>query len=318
MKSNQSPTSTATLPPSAIWAALLSLACAGLGQVYAGFFVRGIALFFGTMLFVPTTLALVALEPSRLLLLLWLASVLVVLLLRVFAVIDAARVARHATSSNRAGPVPSFALLVLFGVVGISQSLASPWLIRSNLTAAYLMVENSMAPNLVDGDRILVNRWAVGDGSEVLRGDVVAFRRPEQRGQVYVKRVIGLPGDSVTLNEGRILINGKELERTPERSDSSPANPPLDRSVRTHRERAGDRSYVVLDPDSEPSSGSNGAGRRPSQTFEVPRDSVFVLGDHRDRSLDSRSFGAVPLGDIIGNVQYVFAPAASWRRFGPL
>ena len=145
----------------------------------------------------------------------------------------------------------------------------------------------SMEPNLVNHERVLVNRiaywdfdlntplnWIPGVDREgswtftpfggVSRGDVIVLEPPVDHDQPYIKRVIGLPGDHVTFQDGYVMVNGARLEE-------DYIDGPITECVNR------DTCDVV-----------------------VPDGSVYVLGDHRDNSSDSRYFGVVPEGNIDG------------------
>jgi signal peptidase I len=120
---------------------------------------------------------------------------------------------------------------------------------------------NSMSPSIFDGDRILVEPWSYMFGG-AQRGDVVVMRYPLDPSVDYIKRVIGLPGDDVTLAGGHVWVNG-ELLSEPYIADSDP-----DCYVSAH----------------------------------VQDEHYFVLGDNRPRSSDSREFGQVPADYVRGRV----------------
>ena len=129
----------------------------------------------------------------------------------------------------------------------------------------------SMMPSLFDQERLFINQFTykfkLGD---IQRGDTVVFWFPEDTTKSYIKRVIGLPGDTVEVEDGYVVINGKKLVENyvpPEYRD--------------------DRSYA----------------RR-----IVPPDEYFVLGDHRVSSNDSRAWGFVPRNYIYGKAVFVFWP----------
>lgn len=127
----------------------------------------------------------------------------------------------------------------------------------------------SMLPNLEDQDRLFINKLAFRVG-EVKRGDVVVFQYPRDHTKSYIKRVIGLPGDRVEIDQGRVVVNGRELVET-----YVPARFTDDRS-------------------------------QPAMT--IPANQFFVMGDHRSISSDSRDFGPVDRELIYGKAAFVYWP----------
>ena len=128
----------------------------------------------------------------------------------------------------------------------------------------------SMMPRLENHERIFINKFLYRF-RPIERGDVVVFRYPLDPSKSYIKRVIGLPGDEVSIRDGHVLVNGKPL--------AEPYVPP---------------SY--LDDQSYP-------------TTLVERDHYFVLGDHRSSSNDSRAWGTVDRQYIYGKAVFVYWPA---------
>jgi signal peptidase I len=131
----------------------------------------------------------------------------------------------------------------------------------------------SMLPRLHDGERILVNKLVYYGLPRLARGDVIVFWYPNNPSQSYVKRVIGLPGESVEVRGGRVFINGQELQE-----------PYLDQQLELRR----DAQRPVL----------------------VKEHYYFVMGDNRDNSSDSRIWGLVPEKYIYGKALYRFWPLA--------
>src|SRR5919202_5162941 len=135
----------------------------------------------------------------------------------------------------------------------------------------------SMLPRLHDGERIFVNkliyydeyRWA----PKIDRGDIVVFWFPDDPSKSYIKRVIGLPGDTVEVHEGRIFVNGKELQE-----------PYLEHSL-------------------------NVAAADEPPTYVKPH-YYFVMGDNRDNSSDSRMWGLVPEKYIYGKALFRYWPVS--------
>lgn len=135
----------------------------------------------------------------------------------------------------------------------------------------------SMEPNFKDGQYVIVDRWAYWF-SEPKRGDVIIFRAPS--GDLYIKRVIALPGESVRVEGDRVYINGREL--------------------REH--------YIENEIQKRKLSGSYNT--RDFAGTVVPERHVFVMGDNRSRSMDSRSrsVGTVPYEQIIGRADLTVWP----------
>jgi signal peptidase I len=129
----------------------------------------------------------------------------------------------------------------------------------------------SMMPALVDQERIFINKFVYRFGVEnIERGDMVVFWYPQDQSKSYIKRVIGTPGDTVEVENGTVLINGKPL----------------------------DEAYV---PDQY-------RDRVSMPPTRVPGDNYFVLGDHRSSSNDSRSWGMVARRFIYGKAVFVYWP----------
>jgi signal peptidase I len=140
----------------------------------------------------------------------------------------------------------------------------------------------SMTPNLDDGQMLLVNRNAYEfvdwqgntfypfDPPE--RGDIVVFNPPTESDKPYIKRIIGLPGDEVTFNNGQVFVNGEML----------------------------DEDYIE---------DRTRCGRSDFCDVIVPEGQIFVLGDHRSNSSDSRVFGPVPIENVIGKAWLSYWPA---------
>jgi signal peptidase I len=134
----------------------------------------------------------------------------------------------------------------------------------------------SMQPELVDQERIFINKF-VYRYEAIERGDIVVFHYPLDPGKSYIKRVIGLPGDRVRIDYGIVYVNGKRI--------SEDYVPPAYEDARSYPESI------------------------------VPAGSYFVLGDHRNMSNDSRTFGVVDQQFIYGKAVFVYWPM---ERLGTL
>jgi signal peptidase I len=130
-----------------------------------------------------------------------------------------------------------------------------------------------MEPNLHNTQLILVDKWTYLFHPPE-RGDVIVFRAPPDPSQDYVKRVIGLPGDTITLKGTTVIVDGTTLNET----------------------------YVAAQDQGVP------PGARTISNLVVPADDFFVLGDNRAVSSDSRIWGFVPRQNIIGRAAFVYWP----------
>jgi signal peptidase I len=181
--------------------------------------------------------------------------------------------------------------------------LALVLLLRSFLLEPFTIPSGSMLPTLEVGDYIVVNKYAYGLrlpvlGTEIMpvgkpqRGDVMVFKYPENPRQNYIKRVIGLPGDTVRIADGRVYVNGAELARTP--AEFSGENWEL-----YYREKNGAAEHLIRHEEGRESSSPQGE-------WTVPPASYFMMGDNRDNSRDSRYWGFVPDRFIVGKASYVW------------
>jgi signal peptidase I len=294
------------------WIALaLSFLSAGVGHLYCGRIAKGLVLYFAWFL-IPLCVTIAALgAPSTAsLLLLVLLPIIVVVIVYWYAAIDAWRTAFQIGSEYT---LRDYNRAIVYWLLIIVQLICSVTIVagvRGLVFEAFLVPSGSMAPTILNGDRILA-RKLLRSHHFPERGDLVVFRNPEPTGgSTFIKRVVAVAGDRVALNGDRVLINGTELERhrVPAESVTS-----LGEQVRgqVSFEVNSARRYLVAY-----GSSSDGGAIQDGVEVTVPPRHVFVLGDHRDRSRDSRHFGSIHIGDVIGYVDYIYWPAASWSRFG--
>lgn len=177
-------------------------------------------------------------------------------------------------------------------------------LFRSFLFEPFKIPSGSMIPTLLIGDFILVNKYVYGLRLPVLntkflsigepeRGDVIVFRYPVDTTVSFIKRLIGVPGDTVSYRDKRLYVNGELIEFEEigryTSQDVKCATPRPD-AIR-YSETIGNVSHEVLLHES--------SGSRDGQ-WEVPEGQYFVMGDNRDRSNDSREWGFVPEENLMG------------------
>ena len=186
-------------------------------------------------------------------------------------------------------------------------------IVRSFLAEPFRIPSSSMMPTLVDGDFILVSKFAYGlrlpvldykflDIGEPQRGDPVVFRYPGNPrlgdrdphiGQDYIKRVIGLPGDEVIYRNKQIFINGQLVEQTPVgRYVGEGSSADATGSQHLSEQLPGRTHDVLINP---LAISGRGDGR-----WVVPEGHYFVMGDNRDNSEDSRFWGFVPEKNLVG------------------
>jgi signal peptidase I len=289
-------------------AAALAMVAPGLGHIYAGEIVKGLAYFFGMLLFAPALFLVGMLPASWAVLVALLSTVLATLALFLFSIVDAYRLARRRREHYLLRDYNRSSVYLLFLLASPAYIVGAFLFLRSNSMEAFIIPSDSMAPTLLNGDHFLVTKLAHPIEMPE-RGDLLVFYNPENTKQRWVKRVIGLPGDKVATHGADVFVNGKKLERDPVPAESLGA---IRDQVKgdVFVESNGGRRYTIM---------FAADGKQEDFAEEkVPRGCVFVLGDHRDNSRDSRDrdFGFVPLGNVLGRVRFIHYPAESWARFG--
>jgi signal peptidase I len=190
-------------------------------------------------------------------------------------------------------------------------------IVRTFIVTGYKVPTSSMTPTLIPGDFIFASRLNYGlkipfSGHKLWtrapdRGDVVVFKYPDQPRVHYVKRVIALPGDKVEIISGRLILNDEpwSLKQS------------TDQSLKQHLSQAFVENFEIF----EESSGNHRRlislqkqqGDKNFGPLIVPPNEVFLLGDHRDSSDDSRYWGTVPIESIEAHVFVVWL-SLDWLR----
>ncbi len=294
------------------WMALaLSFLSVGVGHVYCGRVAKGLVLYFAWFA-VPILCLIAAVLPVSTLTMVACILVPVISIFAIYlhAAVDAYRSAKRCDPHyklqdyNRAG---IYGLLI---AVQLVSSLALMAGTRAFVFEAFYIPMRSMNPTVLEGDRVLVNKL-IARNRFPERGDLIVFHNPTpQGGRNFIKRVIALAGDTVVIEGDHVEINGKRLPR-----ERIPGE-----ALREIQDQITGNAFYEFNTGRRYKVGyGDFVGKKPvRERFEivVPARSVFVLGDNRDRSRDSRHFGAIHMVDVIGYAQYVHFPAESWSRFG--
>jgi len=231
--------------------------------------------------------------------------------------------------------------------------------LRSFIFSPFSIPSESMLPRLLVGDYLFVSKFSYGYSrhslpfslpllpnmhwSDPTRGDVVVFKAPPTNNEDWIKRVIGLPGDTIQMQDGVLILNGKPVPKqrvadfvlpiTPnvkncdtEFQDMDDKGKPICRIPRFKETLPGGKSYDVLDQGMRPADNTG--------VYTVPAGHVFMMGDNRDDSADSRfqqGIGFVPMENIEGKavvnfwstdgsaswfLPWTWFTAARWSRIG--
>jgi len=280
-------------------AVILTLITRGLGHLYAGNLKRGLILFFieACLLIAFAVLALMVATNLTFLVFAGIGSIAYV----VFCAVDAALIARRRkeiyelTSYNKWYVYAGY--FVVFSVL-VSSLISSG--VKAYITQAYKIPSGAMMPTLLIGDHLLVNKFIYGVGIPFIdinkpeRGDVIVFIYPEDESKDYIKRVIGLPGDTISIVNKQIFLNGEKYQ-----DEFGVYNDPK-----------------ILHP------GQFNSNRDNIGPITVPPDSLFVMGDNRDHSADSRFWGFVNINKVRGKAVSLYwswdhdQRTVRWDRIG--
>jgi len=253
-------------------AALLSLVLPGFGQFYVGDANRALGFFLTfALLGIPVVIVISLFLPMEMTAVLVTIATLMTIVVWVYAIVDAWRMAKHcdpfvpAVWQTRTVYISVF-LLTAFVLLPLVVGF-----VRQNIVQPFYIPNNSMSPTLVGGDMLFadMNYNCPTCLTSIKRGDVAIFVYPNNRTQYFVKRIVALPSDTIEIAAGELIING----------ESAP-------------DRFGGDLTVNMDERT------------------VAPGHVFVLGDNRTASRDSRQFDDVPLSDVVGR------PRQLWFSYG--
>jgi signal peptidase I len=207
------------------------------------------------------------------------------------------------------------------------------FVVRSFVVEPFKIPSGSMVPTLLVGDFILVNKFEYGlrlpvintkitSGSPLTRGDVVVFRYPKDESVDYIKRVIGLPGDTVAYENKQLTINGKPVPETalPDFFDDERIG-----YAKQFEEDLDGRKNAILNNAQVPPYviGADDFPFRDNCTYnaqgvvcKVPPGHYFMMGDNRDNSADSRYWGFVPDNNVVGRAFFIWMNFSNLKRIG--
>lgn len=241
------------------WIAVaLGLVMTGLAQIYNGQMAKGICLYLLSLLLVVAGFAVAVYLPDQYLLKGLLLPLAMMIAIYLFAIIDGYRTAMVRGAGYRLKPYNRWYVYLALWITGVVfvNGLATGY-IRNNIIQAFKIPSLSMEPTIMRGDRLLVDKTAYKRRPPQL-GDIIVFIYPDDRSKNYIKRIEGLPGETVKARDGK--------------------------------------------------------------EYRVPHGSVFVVSDNKEKGLDSRYFGPVPLADVVGKARVVFfslgKKGVRWGRIG--
>jgi len=269
-------------------AAFLSLLGAGLGHLYCGRLRKAVCLI---LIYIIATLTFDNLFSLSSSLGYYLSFLLIGVVFQTYCIIDSWLIAKRFRSSeirwfNRW--YVYFGMILLFVTVNVFglPRMETKW--RTFYSASV-----SMEPTLPLGERWYARIGTFQNGLPD-RGKVIIFRNPQHPEQEWVRRLVGLPGDMIQLIDGQLHINGSRIERHQELQTK---NGPIQ-----YREVfPNDSSHLVLEhSDDKPSDQTD--------VYIVPNGHIFVLGDNRDRTKDSRNseLGTIPVENLIGTAEIIY------------
>ncbi|MBL4864417.1 MAG: signal peptidase I [Rhodobiaceae bacterium] len=201
----------------------------------------------------------------------------------------------------------------------VSFTLLAILAMRTTVFASYYIPSESMVPTLEVGDRLIITKWDYGYSRHSLPfgigqflpassirlfeqlpdlGDIVVFDHPQNPGVDMIKRVIGLPGDEIKMENGRLLINGTVINRTRVHDYIYAGQAGREIYVRQFTEDLPGAPHSIIERS------DNGRADN-TRTFHVPSGHLFMVGDNRDNSGDSRfaSLSYVPMENLIGRAR---------------
>lgn len=170
--------------------------------------------------------------------------------------------------------------------------------VRMNVEA-FNMPASSMNPTILSGEKFIVDKH-VKARQGLYRGDIIVFLYPVSRDKKFIKRLIGLPGDRIRTEGTDLYLNGEKIPHTVVKSEND---------LFITSEVLGEHHYTVQ---------YYPYHNYPDQDYVVPDGQLFVMGDNRDNSADSREWGFVPMSDVLGKPTFIYWSSDHGRIGKPL
>ena len=263
-------------------AGLLQIVTPGLGNLYTGRPVRALILHVA-VLFIGLFLALALLWlPGPLNLLIPVAAAIVV---AVFVVLDGVQCAK----ARPHFPLARYKRWYVYILAVLIVAATEPFLVGNYVIQALPTPTPSMEPTILVGDHVVADKTAYAF-SDPQRGDLVIYRTPEFPQRIFVKRIVGMPGETIEIRNREVFVNGRRVDE------------PYVQFIR----RSTDGSFPELS----------------MAPTVIPADAYFLLGDNRDNSLDSRFIGPVQRQQILGKANTIYfsldpdTQKPRWNRIG--
>ena len=233
---------------------------------------------------------------------------------------DFARLSKKQKHERMKGPIVTDYARSLFGVFLIV------FILRSFLFEPYIVPSPSMVPTIQVGDFVVVNKFAYGlhlplIGTKILavgepkRGEVFVFKNPSNPQVDFIKTVIGIPGDKISYINKQLTVNGQPFTETFVSNLIEPGNANLGSPVvAEYTSQIGASTHTIYTTPTTPA--------QDFQNLVVPNGEYFAMGDNRDNSDDSRSWGFVPEADLVGRASMIFFSfdgtkhSVRWNRIG--